>query len=239
MRNRRSTDVRNRILDAAERAFAQHGFEAASMRDIVRRARVTLPTLYYYFGSKSGLMAAVFSRRFDWMRQEHLAALDQLQRQAKGQPPSLEQLLEAMIRPPLRLAWAATRHRSVVMRLIGRIVAEPDPRIQGLIRSQYADVRTAFLDALAQALPHLPQQVLYWRYMFTWGALAFILSNPSRLEQETNGLCDPRDAEAVLSQMIAFFAAGLRAPTPQAPGSSVQPSNPAISHETDHTDHST
>lgn len=219
MPKRRPTDCRHRILDAAEWAFAQHGFEAASMRDIVRRARVTLPTVYYYFGSKAGLMAAVFRRRFDWMRQEHLAALTALQRQTQGQPPALEQLLEAMIRPPLRLAWAVARQRSVVMRLIGRIVAEPDPRIQNLIRSQYADVREAFLSALQQALPHLPRAVLYWRYMFMWGALAFILANPSRLEQETDGLCDPQNAEAVLSQMVAFFVAGLRAPVTEPPKS--------------------
>lgn len=47
--------VRDRLLDAALRLFARKGFESASVREIVKAAEVTRPTLYYYFGSKEGL----------------------------------------------------------------------------------------------------------------------------------------------------------------------------------------
>ena len=53
-----------RILDIAERIFANQGFETASIRAIASRAKICLPVLYYYFGSKTGLTEAVLQRRF-------------------------------------------------------------------------------------------------------------------------------------------------------------------------------
>ena len=44
---------RERILEAAEQVFGDAGFAGASMRAIVRRAKVNLATVYYYFGSKN------------------------------------------------------------------------------------------------------------------------------------------------------------------------------------------
>ncbi len=51
-----------RILDAAEGVFAEHGYEAASLREIARRARLQQPGLYNHFGSKRDLYAAVLDR---------------------------------------------------------------------------------------------------------------------------------------------------------------------------------
>jgi len=62
------TSRRERILDAAERAFGDYGFTGASLRRIVVEARVNLATVYYYFGSKNGLMEAVLKRRFGPLR---------------------------------------------------------------------------------------------------------------------------------------------------------------------------
>ncbi len=51
-----------RILDAAEAVFAEHGFEAASLREIARRAGIQQPGLYNHFASKRDLYAAVLDR---------------------------------------------------------------------------------------------------------------------------------------------------------------------------------
>lgn len=52
MRIRRGDATRSRILDAAEEAFGEHGFHAASIVEITRRAGVGLGTFYVYFPSK-------------------------------------------------------------------------------------------------------------------------------------------------------------------------------------------
>ena len=201
-----------RILDAAERAFADLGFEGASLRIIVRQARVNLATVYYYFGSKEGLMTAVVARRFDPLRIEHLELLRRFDAEAGGGPLPVEKIVEAMVLPPLQLAAEAGGQTPVAMRLIGRIVTEPNPQTQDRLRSLYADVREAFRLAFRRRLPHLPEADLCWRIQFVWGALAFILCNPRKVERESNGACHFRDARAVVAQLITCFGPGIQAP---------------------------
>src|SRR5882757_4917120 len=50
------------MLDAAGRAFAAHGFHAASMDAIAADAGISKPMLYNYFGSKQGLYLAFVER---------------------------------------------------------------------------------------------------------------------------------------------------------------------------------
>ena len=204
-------DRQTRILDAAENAIAESGFAGASLRDIVRDARVNLATVYYYFGSKVGLMEAVLKRRFGPLRQEHLALLREFEMAAKGRPLPVEKILEAMLLPPLRLAAKTPAKHQAVTRLIGRIVAEPNPQIQEVLSSQRAVVRTAFLKALQRSLPRAPLPVLQWRVEFVWGALAFALCNPRKIEIETRGACDLSRTDEVLAEMIHFFSPGFRA----------------------------
>ena len=56
---RRFEAKRARILDAAFEVFAAQGFSGASMDEIARRAGVSKPTLYTYFGDKEGLFTAL------------------------------------------------------------------------------------------------------------------------------------------------------------------------------------
>jgi TetR/AcrR family transcriptional regulator len=48
-------DARERLLSGATELFATKGYAAATVREIVERAGVTKPVLYYYFGSKEGI----------------------------------------------------------------------------------------------------------------------------------------------------------------------------------------
>ncbi|NWG52821.1 MAG: TetR/AcrR family transcriptional regulator [Hydrogenophilaceae bacterium] len=54
---------RRAFLDAAADAFLEHGFEAASVNEIVRRAGGSLATLYQQFGSKEQLFQAAVEER--------------------------------------------------------------------------------------------------------------------------------------------------------------------------------
>jgi AcrR family transcriptional regulator len=202
---------KTRILDAAELAFADFGFAGASLRQIVRAAKVNLATVYYYFQSKEGLMKAVLDRRFGQLKREHLDLLKEFGRQAGNQPLPIEKILEAMLLPPLRLAVTASVKNPVVMRLIGRIVSEPDPKVQKLLHNRHAEVRAAFIEVLQRSFPRAPLPDLLWRLEFVWGALAFVLCNQKNIQEKTRGMCDPLATREILAQMTAFFAAGFRA----------------------------
>ena len=48
-------EVRERLLSGATKLFAAKGYAATTVREIVERAGVTKPVLYYYFRSKEGI----------------------------------------------------------------------------------------------------------------------------------------------------------------------------------------
>jgi AcrR family transcriptional regulator len=59
------TDRRDRLLDAAERQFAERGFAATPVRAVAEEAGVNPALVHYYFGSKFELLQAVFDRVFE------------------------------------------------------------------------------------------------------------------------------------------------------------------------------
>jgi len=71
-------DTRSRILEAARRRLLADGFLGLSTRKVADEAEVPLSQLHYHFGSKGGLVLALFEeenkRRLD--RQTHMYAED-------------------------------------------------------------------------------------------------------------------------------------------------------------------
>ena len=59
----RRPPTRTRILDAADRLFAEHGIRAVGVDAIVAAADTAKTTLYAHFGSKDGLVVAYLQRR--------------------------------------------------------------------------------------------------------------------------------------------------------------------------------
>src|SRR6187551_2232822 len=57
--------TRQKILDAALKQFAHRGYSGASVQAIVDSARVTKPTLYYYFANKAALYEALVGSAHD------------------------------------------------------------------------------------------------------------------------------------------------------------------------------
>jgi TetR/AcrR family transcriptional regulator len=53
------------LLSAALKLFAADGYENVGIQKIVETVDVKKPTLYYYFGSKQGLLAALLDRHFE------------------------------------------------------------------------------------------------------------------------------------------------------------------------------
>jgi AcrR family transcriptional regulator len=71
---------RSRVLAAAMREFAEHGFNGARIDRIATRAGVNKQLIYYYFGSKADLYVAVLESAYAALRAAesdlHLEALD-------------------------------------------------------------------------------------------------------------------------------------------------------------------
>jgi AcrR family transcriptional regulator len=53
---------RAQLLDVGRSVFADVGYEAASIEEIAKRARITKPVVYEHFGGKEGLYAVIVDR---------------------------------------------------------------------------------------------------------------------------------------------------------------------------------
>jgi AcrR family transcriptional regulator len=84
---------RDRLCDAAERMFAEHGLEAVTIRQLASAVGVSPMTPYRYFKDKQAILAAVRARAFD----RHA---DALERAYRDNPPETRagRLAEAYVR---------------------------------------------------------------------------------------------------------------------------------------------
>lgn len=208
-------NTRQRILDAAEKLFARHGFESTSLRSIIASAGVNLAAIHYHFRSKEGLIRAVIERRFAPVNDERLRLLAEYESQADGRAPLVEEILEAFLAPMLRVGLLDSGQGRLLMQLGGRLLQPSDGMLEKAAGSEFERVAVRFLAAWHKALPALAKQEIAWRMNFTIGAAARalfggipvkVLSSASRKNLQE---CD---VQRVLQRLISYTAAGMKAP---------------------------
>ena len=70
---RPSEITRDRILKAAERLFAEHGYDETSVRAIVAKARVNQAAINYHFAGKDGLYREVLRTAIHALTEQQIA----------------------------------------------------------------------------------------------------------------------------------------------------------------------
>ncbi len=126
--------TREKLLDAATRAFAEEGVFNASLIEITRRAgQRNRSALNYHFGSREGVLCAVLERHVEFLARregELLAvALD-----APGD--DVASVVEAIVRPAAELAESGWRGRcclAIIAELAGEDPAHHSPDLQAVI----------------------------------------------------------------------------------------------------------
>ncbi len=205
--------TKDRILDAAEALFMEHGFEATSLRAITAAAGVNLAAVNYHFGSKEELFQTVLTRRLDPMNRERLELLTRVEQEAAPQPVPCERILSAMFIPALRLARDPERGGKDFLRLLGRAYADPAPFIRQFLSGQYAVMIARFKAAFGRALPHLPARELSWRLHFIMGALSYTLAGTDALKLIAELTpAESGNDEMLLRRLAPFLLAGLQSP---------------------------
>jgi AcrR family transcriptional regulator len=203
-------ETSSKILDAAERLFADGGYAATSLRSIMAEAGVNVAAIHYYFRSKESLLEAVLARRVEPANRERLRVLEEYEASTGEGRPEVEMILQAFLYPTFRMAADPEQGGYTFVRLLGRLQAESD-HLPNIVLSRLGPVLLRFAGALAKALPELPPNELFLRARLAMGATAQLLRDAPRIRNLTPDEGAP-DWESMLQRLIPFLSAGFRAP---------------------------
>jgi AcrR family transcriptional regulator len=202
--------TRNKILDAAERLFAEHGYTAVSMRSITAAAGVNVAAIHFHFASKEALFEAIFNRRVQPINAARLKGLRGAQGDGRDEAVELGNVLKAFVAPHLEAAKGFDAGSIVLLQFMARAAGEPDKSIQTVLRKEFDPVWVELTAAVRRALPDASDEAIGWGLFFTLGALYFI--NPSRgwFAPLTRNKCNAADTEAAMQYLVPFLTAGLQ-----------------------------
>lgn len=208
-----------RILDAAERLFADAGFNGISLRRITTAAGVNLAAVNYHFGDKESLYAEVLRRRLRPINAARLARLESALAAAGGQPPPLPEVIDILLRPVFEVHQDPSRGGPSIVRIIARTLTEPLPFMNELLREELHAVLGRFAQIVRRHVPHLTPEEFLWRLSFVIGAMQHTLATLHQMSALTHGICRDNDYEGALRRFVASAVAVFLQPTaaPTAP----------------------
>jgi AcrR family transcriptional regulator len=126
-------NARQRLLETATALFAEKGYAGTSVREIVGKAGVSKPVLYYYFKSKEGLFYAILEWAVD-VQQNILSEIFE----ARGT------VLERLIFLYRRVYEGIKQYKSLYLMIHGLIYGPP----QGVPEYDFARYQRYMLDAV-------------------------------------------------------------------------------------------
>lgn len=204
--NEAGHETRERLLDAAERLFAERGLDAVSVRDITEVAGANTASIHYHFGSKLDLIAATLQRRADALGARRDELLDEVE--AMGEL-DLRAVVEALVRPTAELAASGEGGRNYVAFLAA---LGNHAELVPVLFELFDPYTERFLKVLARATPDLPEDVRLLRFAVSKELLNRVLGQPEGqvrwwLEQR-----QPGSAAFVVDRMIDLLVGVFQAP---------------------------
>jgi AcrR family transcriptional regulator len=203
-----ATATRDKLLDAATKAFAEDGVANASLLDITRQAgQRNRGALHYHFGSRDGVLAAVLERHVGFLAEREGELLEKA-----ADTSELEPIVEAIVRPAVELAESGWRGRCCL--LIIAELAEEDPR-------DLAPEVTAALDQtgghlvyaeMIARMPAMPQAILMERQALITEFILRSVADRARLLGRRRKGRPQLGHEAFVSNLVAMVAAAVAAP---------------------------
>lgn len=200
---------KTRILDAAEQLFAEHGYDGVTLRQIATLAKVDVALTNYHFGSKNGLFRAVFERRAVVLNDVRSQALDACLAKAAPNPPELEAVIEAYLRPLGDIQSAADDGWRHYLSLVAWVNSSTEWGNQ-LMTEYFNPFVQRFIEVLRTVLPDADEQAIFWGYQFMSGALTLTFADTRRMDRLSAGAASSAEASIGYDHMVPFVAAGFR-----------------------------
>lgn len=203
-------DTRTKILNVAEKLFAERGYGATPLRAIIAEAGVNQAAIHYHFRNRESLFSAVVNRRLLPLEQERLRRFVEIEERWGAEPPPIEKVVEAFVEPTLKLAQSEAGLAWI--QFVGQSRLEPGAHWNS-VSAQHDEVLVRFVELLKRCLPELRESELLYRTYFLIGVVANSLIDRRTMEKIGQTIPDLFDQpDVVLDHLVDFVSAGLRAP---------------------------
>ena len=201
-----------RLLDAAERLFAERGFSATSMRAVTQEAGVSVSAANYHFGSKAALLHATLARVIVPVNQERFERLAVLEQQAGTVAPKVEAILDAFLRPAIESRDDSDENRRRYRQVAARLFSDP-PEVVAAFKLEYlGPLLEKFCGALERALPDRDPAEIAIAFQFVVGTMVHLIAGQMDAMRSVPRVSPLLPAnEELLTQLVRFAASGLRA----------------------------
>jgi AcrR family transcriptional regulator len=200
---RPSEITRDRILKAAERLFAERGYDATSVRAIVAKARVNQAAINYHFEGKDGLYREVLRTAFRAMTEDQLAHAQETKAMSR------EQALHAFIRRQLHPLMGRDEY-SRHMRIFNWESVRPTAVFRALLSEEAAPFMGLAADIVGRFLPGADRRTITVASIWLMGQSSVFLRNRETLAQAPVGLVLDDPAVDWLAQQLGnWIVAGL------------------------------
>jgi AcrR family transcriptional regulator len=202
----RPSDItRERILKAAERLFADRGYDGTSIRAIVSKARVNQAAINYHFEGKDGLYREVLRAAFRAMTEDQVTHGDEMKAMSR------ENALAAFVRRQLRPLTARdelSRH----LRIFNWETVRPTPVFRKLMSEEASPFMGLAVDLIRRFLPEADQRTLMVAAVWLLGQCSVFVRNREQLAGPPISLSLDADSAEWLARMIsAWTVSGLGA----------------------------
>jgi AcrR family transcriptional regulator len=176
----RGVRTRERLLDAAERLWAERGVEAVSLREIrLAAGQRNNSALQFHFGDRDGLLLALTQRhlpRVDALREQLYARLV-----AEGRQTDFAALVEVMVRPGAEYMRQGPSERAWT-KIIAELGSRPGVSLHDVLEHVPATalhVGVSLHDQLAQ---RLGSELAVERLMSVLSACGYLCADRARVE---------------------------------------------------------
>jgi AcrR family transcriptional regulator len=198
---RPSEVTRDRILKAAERLFADRGYDGTSIRAIVAKARVNQAAINYHFDGKDGLYREVLRTAFRAMTEDQLAHGEETKAMSR------EDALRAFIRRQLHPLMGRDEY-SRHMRIFNWETVRPTPVFRALLSEEVAPFMGLAADLVRRFLPGADARMVTVASIWLIGQSSVFLRNRETLAQPPVGLVLDDAVVEWLSQQIGNWIVG-------------------------------
>ena len=197
---KKSSDTRQRLLAAAERLFAEHGYDGVSMRQIAAEAGAQLALIHYHYGTKLDIFRAIWAAHYEPQVNEArgtgLEAIDF----SLPKPALVRALVELFWLP---LAKTADSEELRNFWIIGaREFVDPHEAQRGIIAEFLDTPARQFIQAFASALPELSAKELAFGFQAMTGIFAFHVADRERISRLSDGAIKAGSSRDAMGPLI-------------------------------------